>query len=783
MKRLFVFTLFFSILLSLNFAKRAFAVDNSWGIGGACSTQGSWTQNALTNLNSLISVLKTYKDDEECKGQIGDAIIKFTALDSVINNYIALETGDIDNIKNNISVLTHFYDSASTSSESSYFLDLLLSATGDLATEQAGLGVTNSSNDAAIALAMNQLYNVLIPAINYFPQKECLVGRPNALLSLGSSAILIASSFAGGPFPLIGALAAKLIVEVVDYMRDARFRAGIEIGELAKLRSSILCAIETLTKDYCSANDMGKVLYWDTREENLNINVAPESYWGGYIALNDSYPKALNWLMKIIGFLEPQTEEDLNRQEDLLMLESFVYVAYERLDSIIKYLRLTYNRDADTETLRINSIVDSVLKLDEIVVGINRSDARTGSMAHTVFDGLFIHSHYTLRTFIYWLLDYDISNVTNPSCLEIIAGGIGSCDWEATLKPIIIQKYGQNYSSFFDDMEKKINDFKGIVTPLLEKLLEQVSAKDKVLILTEAFDKSTDRAELSVFENIGYVSSYLRALLNRVGTDEEWKNPLLKVLLSKLTPKFEKVYTILSEFDDFLQEHGDISKTGDYKPLEIERRSKIVLDSIAETLMLKTDRDRYISTNLRKIVENDYTTRVILNDFGDDTESMVRISKGNMINSVRSSISSAASFLTLAEAKTISYDSLRILSTSFGDNLLDSLEYYRERENTDDRMHTNYNLRARLCVLLSSLPEWPSEIDINMCRGSVLFSIYNLNIPEMYRANSDDYISFRKSLNIYFDDSMNLPFEDRACQFYRYLNKDILFKYYRRVRK
>lgn len=762
------------------------AVDNLWSLGSTCSTHGPWAQNALKHLNSLMSVIKMYRDDDACKSEISEAVKGFGDLENSIRILMKSEKTDVDRIQGYINELVLLHDDADTPYEEDFYNNLIANASVELGAARAGYGQYNqlSVEQELRKQAISRIYNYMGPAVRSLPSKECLVKKPNQVLPLIASLIQVASSFAGAPYALAGTLAAKLIVYIVEYLRDRTFKAALEIGELTKLRSSVQCAIETLSQDYCAASDMQKVLYWETRDPHQYIEISPDSYWAGYMVYNVYFPKVLNWLSKTIGFLDPTRDVDIQEQMKALGMENQVRITYQLLTSVLKLSERNFDLDADTDIKKIKAIVYTLLALDSSVTGVHRAQVVPNKTYHisSTFQALFTHEKYNLNSFIYWWIDWPLSQVQNPHCQVIVPSG-GTCDWERNLTPIIKQKYGKNPKRFFTDMSEKISSFKKLISPALDKILDKVRAKDKIVIMANAYDKSPERGELSVFEGLKFIEDYLYHLKSNLRKNPEWKNPVLKALLIRLLPKLREVNKGMKEFKKYVQDFDPSSSSSSTYVkdiMEINKRAKALLDKIALELHLQEDRERFITTNIRKIVDNDYNTRIKIRDFGDDPRSIIRISKGNLISTTKQMTSAASDFLSISEARDISEEGLKSLLMVFDDALLDALKHYRKKEKYDNRMHTSYNLRSRLCILLMAFPRWPDNIDFNLCRGSVLMSVYNIYIPKSSWAS--DYAKFRKSLNVYFDRNTQLPFEDRVCLFHNYLKRDKMFRYYRNIK-
>lgn len=306
-------------------------MSSSYSFGGACVSQGIWTQSALTATQNLRKVTMQLRDDPNCKS-LG------LSLQNSIQNLEASVQSASDNparanrlsqLPREISALRSFLDSAPDMKQQ--VLRVMMDKSIESATlsaqvgQDAGFSVNSTADgitdfgtriqrSTKTGLSMlNQIVDS-IPSLN-----QCLVGDDTqALGSIIATSVQVASSFASSGQDMTGSLLATTVSKLIQMIREQKYAKILRKLNQQEFMSSMACLMEITSESYCQART-GMQLFQKgmsdlKMQQSADINVASGNPFAGYYVLNTHVPNVTKWLQKIQIGVDPKLPTDATFQ-------------------------------------------------------------------------------------------------------------------------------------------------------------------------------------------------------------------------------------------------------------------------------------------------------------------------------------------------------------------------------------------------------------------------------------------------------------------------------------
>jgi hypothetical protein len=304
-------------------------MSSPYAFGGSCSSQGVWTQNALTATQSLRKITLQLKDDPNCKALGNNLQAALSSLEENMKNLednmktpegTSQKPARISQIPQELNALRTF--ATGTPEVQRQVLKLMMDRSiegATLSASVAGAGETanmlldfgarvNRSTKTGIVL-LNQVVDSL-PLMN-----QCLVGDGGqALGQYVGMAVKIAASFSSSGQDLTGSQLATTVSKLTNLMREAKFSKILRKLNQQEFTASLACLTELTSESYCQARDaMG--LFTKAMEDikmrqtTLGENSATNPFLGYYI-LNTHVPNITKWLQKIQVGVDPKLPTD-----------------------------------------------------------------------------------------------------------------------------------------------------------------------------------------------------------------------------------------------------------------------------------------------------------------------------------------------------------------------------------------------------------------------------------------------------------------------------------------
>lgn len=317
---------------------------NAWGqsgngsaysFGGACSSQGTWTQSALQATQSLRKITNQLKNDENCN-VLGKSMAK-----AIEEMNASLKEADeaptrvkkMSEIPREISALQSV--SGSTPGLEKTLTQLMMDKAIEGAAISAEVGSPIGKNPLEMVGAFSDfgdrlrqststgitlLNNVIddIPSLN-----ECLMGDQAAALgAVFTTSAKLAAAYAGSGQDGIGSQLAMTISKLAKFQRDSKFSKVIRHLNKQEFLASMSCLMEVTSESYCQTMD-GMTQFKQGMENLMNeggkLNkVESANPLAGFYILNIHVPNVTQWLQKIQIGVDPKLPTDAAFQNKIL---------------------------------------------------------------------------------------------------------------------------------------------------------------------------------------------------------------------------------------------------------------------------------------------------------------------------------------------------------------------------------------------------------------------------------------------------------------------------------
>lgn len=296
----------------------ASAQDSSqYSFGGACSSQGVWTQAALTATQNLRKVTLRLKDDANCK-TLGTNIQ--ASLDALEQNMKS--SSDTPDRSKRLSQLPAEISSLRMASENNPDIkDQAMKLMMDRSVEQATLsaqvaGDQQSDFGTRLQTSARNGMQIVNQIIDTMPQMDqCLIGDGSQILgSYVSSLVKLAAAFGSSGQDVTGGQLATTISKLTTMQRERRFTKILRQLNQQEFKASISCLMELTTESYCQARDSMKLFKKAMADVKMHEVPNHENQAGdpfvGYYILNTHVPNVTKWIQKIQVGVDPKLPTD-----------------------------------------------------------------------------------------------------------------------------------------------------------------------------------------------------------------------------------------------------------------------------------------------------------------------------------------------------------------------------------------------------------------------------------------------------------------------------------------
>jgi hypothetical protein len=297
-------------------------LDSAYSFGGSCSSQGAWTQTALTTTQNLRRITLKLKNDPNCTSLGTNMQNALSALEGSVRSASDTDrkTQRMSQIPGELSALRAF--AVSSPDQKKNIMKLMM----DRSIEGATLSATVSDQQrmanglmdlgSRVSRGAKTGVSLLNQVIDTLPQMdECLVGDGGQIVgNYLSATVKIAAAFGSSGQDSIGSQLATTISKLTNYARNKKFSKILRKLNQQEFMTSMSCLMELTSQTYCHARD-GMGLFKNAmanlkvKKTRTNANIATNPYTGYYI-LNTHVPNITKWMQKIQVGVDPKLPSD-----------------------------------------------------------------------------------------------------------------------------------------------------------------------------------------------------------------------------------------------------------------------------------------------------------------------------------------------------------------------------------------------------------------------------------------------------------------------------------------
>ncbi len=273
--------------------------------GSNCSLYGEWSREATKSVNALLTTLQEMKDDPACQGVTGT----IAALNQANLALRFLEDEDLEHeyeTRGHERTRSELYFLLETAKEPGEISALkeemrwtnlkLAEARGrrDVGQDERRRQRRNSSLLAVVSASRSLLDRMARNEACWVKHSGVLTDVASFGTAVGESVALTSST--GGISGIIGA-GVSLISGLIDWIAQRSTQKPINSMLKSIQPAALTCAIETMTNQYCSAEDAGNAIELVAKAETSEQPY--EKTWGGIRILNRDIPILTRWLRMV----------------------------------------------------------------------------------------------------------------------------------------------------------------------------------------------------------------------------------------------------------------------------------------------------------------------------------------------------------------------------------------------------------------------------------------------------------------------------------------------------
>ncbi|WP_347357287.1 hypothetical protein [Bdellovibrio sp.] len=332
MKKAFISAILVSSSLSAQ-AQEASGLSSAYAFGGACASQGVWTQNALSATQNLRKITLQLKDDPNCQALGNATRAAIDELQGQVRNVSdsPKRSARLSQIPAEIEALRTF--ATSSPEMKNQVMKLMMNRSIEGATLSAQVGADNASTAMAqnmssrmedfgerIQRSTKAGVGILNKVVDSLPQlDQCLMGDSQQVMgNFLASTIQVATAFAGSGQDSTGSQMATLVSKLSNVVRERKFSKVLRKLNEQEFLASMSCLMEVTSESYCQARD-AMTLFKDGmsdiewRQEKGTKVDAKNPFLGHYV-LNTHIPNITKWMQKIQIGVDPKLPTDADFQ-------------------------------------------------------------------------------------------------------------------------------------------------------------------------------------------------------------------------------------------------------------------------------------------------------------------------------------------------------------------------------------------------------------------------------------------------------------------------------------
>lgn len=653
-----------------------------------CPSQGDWTKLVNSDAEALINILNSLKDDPDCVSAAGS----IAQLHGLASKMTQLKTNnqrkiDIEKLKAKEIELSNQIGQTSDP----LIISSLQAAIRGVQVEKAMLLAEDSSKKELAGEGVGEAYSQIVLSTNQFYKSiasntKCLDKNPRIISSVTS---LVSSIGAGVALvnPALGiglSATSEILGTTVEAARVGSINRKIrKISDGTLINSGFKCALESLSNRWCELSDARKLL-----DFKFNLIKEPDSE-RGYLSAATLYdrkiPAFLDWLSKVRAGAPAATESDASRHAVVYERLKIVQVASSKGDGTLTEFKKRFYDPTTVTAADKHSVIRQVIgKLTGQCTGAYTSIS--GEITNPLFD------IYNTSYAPYRLLGLD--------SIPRAQGGypITFCDFDP-----FTQWPNGTYVPSYENIEKEYSDWIKKATILVNREFTQVLQPDSLGVLSTAFERTGSKWKISPKQAMDEIRTFLMnnrpqsfetSAFRKIYADIETKLDLISgtltdALVIQSTSPSKAIETIFNAAD---LQFGTVVFSS-----RLEMTVRIALD---EYFKRASPEDQNIAAQMLAMESYLETLRKVS---GKDSDELVML---DVQNAQKGALSNMRNFVDVF-AKNIN-------------QLLKNNNKKITATNDASQKTIDEEDQARICVLLSSMPQISDKIDMSLCYGKKL---------------------------------------------------------------
>ena len=580
--------------------------------GGACGSQGAWTQKALDQANAIVETVSRLQNDPNCKdmaaalGNVG-----FSSDDA--KNPVVAESYRAETIMQELQSLRTVLQNSPSASTAKILNPILAQTALESMTSVSGasttpdrkqsLGVLQNRFKAASGRGLDML-NSLFSTMPTFT--KCMQNRPDLAANLFVGGVRMASAFSSGGQG-ISPKFAETIGNFLNFIQDYKFAKIEKKLSQQKLWTEISCLVETTQANYCAVQDGFELIKSQKQQAAKSFRGSPLE---GYYIMAREVPEVSAWIQKIQIGIEPRLTTDAQFKKDTwasivrLYNDSYDLPAlyFENLNTVYKNLT--------TQQQKMNNIRSLIATLTNVMSGENSRG--TNFFIQTV----------NSTTIPFFLLGRE----TVPK--EVIAPGASRIQvMDYLLDPELTPEM-KNPDETMSRILVRLREIMERAMITGAEYFRNRMSVDQVNLV----DESITASAISSRQGLMNIRMYLKSLFQRFQNDRE-----AQAMLPSILDTMSRIDRILVKFDALDREAQRLKldiKNGGYSLNNLagydgaeRKRMTAVFESIITSVYLEFNillqRDGFFSTRLGTYVKKDYYSRANREDFSQYTNQLL----------------------------------------------------------------------------------------------------------------------------------------------------------------
>jgi len=602
---------------------------SAYAFGGACASQGVWTQNALSATQNLRKITMQLKDDPNCKAL---GIATQTALDDLQSqlNYVSdspKRTTRLSQIPGEIDALRTF--ATGDAAMKSQVMKLMMNRSIEGATLSAQVGSESPANmsrpgNDAIANQIGDFgqriqrgtkmgVGILNKVVDTIPQlDQCLAdGGQQAMGNFLASTIQVATAFAGAGQDSTGSQMAQLVSKLTTVMRERKYSQVLRKLNQQEYLASMSCLVEVTSESFCQARDamslfkegMSNIEWRQTKGKKVESS----NPFLGYYVLNTHIPNITKWMQKIQIGVDPKLPTDADFQNKI---QQEVTDFYKGLKSLLG----TYNstlmtiRQLPSLEAKQNAVIELVRTISNAMSGDRGFGQRSGTN--------FFELNKTAIKIPFFLIGMD----QVPDQVAGKASGLMPISSDAWLQAHYSElPQFQDPVALAETIGRNMQDLSREANISVISYFSNWYVVDKQALVNEAL---TD-VNYTVKDSLKVVRDYLDVVKSRVNSNGDAS------VVSTVMDTQNRINVTLAAFDEVERIGKIFSQKADAKNLTQEdirlaaEASEKLVNTVFDQFMVMQARSGFLANRLVNFVYQDYIQ--LLKQDGNFTENQKEI--------------------------------------------------------------------------------------------------------------------------------------------------------------